>query len=83
MPARDPEATHHLDVKGTLCPVPLLLTRQLVRDLPAGAIVKVVGDDPEMVQDFSDWSLETTHRLLKIDRADPEIHCWVEVVSTD
>lgn len=70
-----------LDVIGMRCPIPLLLTRQLVRTLAAGARVEVVGDDPEMLDDFPAWSEESGHRLLEIGRVGELVRCLVEVAA--
>ncbi len=69
---------HHLDVSGTLCPVPLLMTARCVADLEPGARLWVVGTDPEMMVDLPRWCAETGHRLLEIDQEDGRVRCLLE-----
>lgn len=69
---------HRLDVTGTLCPVPLLLTARCLRGLDTGARLEVVGDDPEMLRDIPDWCRESGHRLLHIEQRAGLVRCLLE-----
>ncbi len=48
-----PEApTRRLDLLGFFCPVPVHETRKALREMTAGEIIEVTGDDPETLHDM-------------------------------
>ena len=53
-----------LDVRGTLCPVPVLRTAARVAKLPPGAVVEVLGDDPLMRLDLAAWCAREGHEVV-------------------
>ena len=73
-----PPAIETLDVRGLLCPIPVLRTAQRMRGLPPGARLEVVGDDPAIVEDMPVWCERTGHRLLRLDRDGDVVRCVVE-----
>ena len=58
-----------LDVRGTFCPLPVLLTERELRKLPPGARVTVLGDDPAIHGDVPAWCAETGHRLVALEES--------------
>jgi tRNA 2-thiouridine synthesizing protein A len=71
-------AQHHLDVRGLLCPVPVLMTARVMAGLPPGALLEVVGDDPDMLRDIPAWCAESGHRLLEARQVGRTIRCRLE-----
>jgi TusA-related sulfurtransferase len=69
---------HHLDVSGTRCPVPLLMTARCVEALAPGERLRIVGTDREMLVDLPRWCAETGHRLLEIHEDNGRVRCLVE-----
>jgi tRNA 2-thiouridine synthesizing protein A len=65
--ARD-RPDERLDVRGLLCPVPVLRTAARVRHLPAGALLEVVGDDPLMRLDLAAWCAREGHAVLAMEQ---------------
>jgi tRNA 2-thiouridine synthesizing protein A len=61
---------HRLDVRGLLCPVPVLMTAQAAARLPLGAVLEIVGDDREMLVDLPAWCEQSGNRLLAIRETD-------------
>ena len=57
-----------LDVKGLLCPLPVLKARKVLSRLPAGALLKIEATDPAAVIDFPHFCNETGHQLLDQNR---------------
>ena len=70
-----------LDVRGLLCPIPILRTAQRMRELEPGARLEVVGDDPGIVEDMPVWCEETGNRLLGLERDGALVRCLVEKKS--
>jgi len=63
-----------LDCRGLLCPEPLMLVRNRVRELPAGAVLAVVATDPSTRRDFSNFCRFMGHELLEDREADGLYH---------
>ena len=54
-----------LDTSGLSCPLPVLKARKRLRDLPAGARLRVLATDRDSLQDFQVFCEEAGHRLLE------------------
>lgn len=74
-------AAERLDVRGTLCPVPVRLTARRVAKLSSGERLEVVGDDPMIRIDLPAWCDEEGHRVVRMEmeEGDGEIRCVIEV----
>lgn len=57
---------HRLDVTGTLCPLPILLSAREMRKLQPGDLLEIVGDDPGIREDMPVWCERAGHRLLEL-----------------
>ncbi len=53
-----------LDVRGLICPLPVLKANKSLRSLAAGAVLRVLATDPASMQDFPAFCAETGHSLL-------------------
>ena len=53
-----------LDVKGLLCPLPVLKARKVLSGLEPGALLTVEATDPASVIDFPHFCTETGHSLV-------------------
>lgn len=58
------EQTWRLDCVGLLCPVPVIKTGRAVREVPIGATLQVLADDPGAELDLRDWCSANRHELL-------------------
>jgi tRNA 2-thiouridine synthesizing protein A len=65
-------------VLGLRCPVPVLMAARAIAELEPGAVLEVLGDDPEMERDFPLWCEEGGHRLLLLERRAAAIRCLIE-----
>ena len=54
-----------LDAIGLLCPLPVLKARKRLNQLPDGAVLQVIADDPAAVVDIPHYCREAGHRLLE------------------
>ena len=54
----------HLDVKGLLCPLPVLKARKALSALAPGSVLEVEATDPAAVIDVPHFCNETGHTLL-------------------
>jgi tRNA 2-thiouridine synthesizing protein A len=55
-----------LDLRGLICPLPVLRANKAMRDLAAGDAMRVLADDPAAPGDFRAYCETTGHRLVEI-----------------
>lgn len=53
-----------LDARGLLCPEPLMMLRNRVREMRDGEEIEVSATDPSTVRDFTDFCRFMGHQLL-------------------
>lgn len=61
-----------LDLRGLNCPLPILRTKQALRELTPGDLVRVVATDPHSVIDFTGFCDTTEHELIAHEEASGE-----------
>lgn len=54
---------NEIDARGLRCPLPVLRLRKVLADLPAGAQVDMLADDPMVLIDLPHFCAEAGHRL--------------------
>ncbi len=58
-----------LDVKGLLCPLPVLKARKILQGLTPGSLLAVEATDPASVIDIPHFCTETGHVLVEQSQA--------------
>jgi tRNA 2-thiouridine synthesizing protein A len=61
-------ADQKLDCLGLFCPMPVLKTRDAMKQMAVGQILEMTSDDPASEADMTSWAARTGHELLEIDR---------------
>jgi tRNA 2-thiouridine synthesizing protein A len=64
-------ADRKLDCIGLFCPMPILKTRDAMRQMGVGQILEMASDDPASEADMQSWTARTGHDLLEIDKHGP------------
>ena len=59
-----------LDLRGLVCPIPLVRTRQALMVVDSGATVCVLATDPASKGDFETFCEATGHLLLRNEEQD-------------
>lgn len=54
-----------LDVKGLLCPLPVLKARKRLGSMKAGAVLRLDATDPASVIDVPHYCAESGHELVE------------------
>ena len=67
-----------LDLKGLLCPLPVLRAQKALRALAPGARVVVLATDPSAVKDFAAFAEASGHALLESSEADGVYRFYLE-----
>ncbi|HEX2823342.1 MAG TPA: sulfurtransferase TusA family protein [Streptosporangiaceae bacterium] len=55
VPASAPVAALTIDALGRKCPIPIIMLAEQIRDIPLGAVVAVLADDPAAYTDIPSW----------------------------
>ncbi len=66
-----------LDVSAFNCPMPLLKTKQALRHLEEGKVLKVVATDAGSVRDFSVFIQHSEHQLLDMYEKDQSFYYYI------
>ena len=67
-----------LDTQGLLCPEPLMLVRNRVRDLESGQVLHIVATDPSTQRDFSNFCRFMGHEMLKAEVDSEILQFWIK-----
>jgi tRNA 2-thiouridine synthesizing protein A len=57
-----------LDCLGLFCPMPVLKTRDAMKQMAVGQILEMTSDDPASEADMKSWAARAGHELLEIDK---------------
>ena len=70
-----------LDLKGLLCPLPMVRVSQNIKNVPVGGIIRAVATDVGALADIPSWAKSTGNEVLKTDRQDKEITFYIKRVK--
>ena len=62
-PAPAPVAALTIDALGRKCPIPIIMLAEQIRDVPLGAVVAVLADDPAAYTDIPSWCMMKAHEF--------------------
>ncbi|CBL44321.1 SirA-like protein [gamma proteobacterium HdN1] len=71
--------THQYDARGLLCPLPVIRVQSLVKKLPEGDIVEVVGTDPGILHDIPAWCRVHGHTVLSTEQRGKDYYVTLKV----
>jgi tRNA 2-thiouridine synthesizing protein A len=72
-----PAADDELDATGLICPEPLMLVRNRVREMRSGQVLHVIATDPTTGRDFRDFCRFMGHTLVAERHAGPTLEYWL------
>jgi tRNA 2-thiouridine synthesizing protein A len=72
-----PPADAELDAMGLICPEPLMLVRNRVREMRSGQVLHVTATDPTTGRDFRDFCRFMGHTLLADRRSGSTLEYWI------
>lgn len=58
----------HVDAVGLVCPEPLMIVRNRVREMTSGQTISVEATDPSTVRDFTNFCRFMGHELIRDER---------------
>ena len=67
-----------LDCVGLYCPMPIVKTAKMIKEMKAGEVLEVIADDKGIKQDMPAWCQATGHECLGIEDSGREIKVFVK-----
>ena len=62
--AGQPQALVTIDALGRKCPIPIIMLAEQIRDVPVGAVIEVLADDPAAYTDVPAWCGMKSHEFV-------------------
>tara|TARA_Y100000590_G_scaffold373107_1_gene436631 strand:- start:1474 stop:1713 length:240 start_codon:yes stop_codon:yes gene_type:complete len=59
-----------LDVKGLVCPIPVLKTKQFISKMESGQVLEISATDPASKEDIPAWANRVGHEIIEINEED-------------
>ena len=73
------QTLHQLDARRLLCPIPVIRTKNAIRGLQAGDVLRVLATDPGVMHDIPAWCRIHGHVLLSAEVVEGEYRLCIEV----
>lgn len=70
-------ADRSLDCVGLFCPIPVLKTREVMKDMRLGEVLEMLSDDPGSDPDMKSWAQATGHELVDVSRRGVVYHFFI------
>ena len=69
---------HELDARGLLCPEPVMMLHNKVREMQAGEILLLLATDPSTQRDIPKFCTFLEHGLIASQSSEKEFFYWIE-----
>jgi tRNA 2-thiouridine synthesizing protein A len=66
--------TKSLDLKGLLCPIPVVKMAKAIKEVEVGQILEAYATDPGVMADIPAWCRTTGNELIAIEKLDKQFH---------
>lgn len=70
-----------LDLKGLLCPLPMVKVSQNINNVPVGGVIRAVATDPGSMADIPAWAKSTGNEVLSAEKQGNEFVFLVKRVK--
>ena len=67
-----------LDLKGLLCPLPMVRISQNINKVPVGGVIRAIATDPGSLADIPSWAKSTGNEILKSEKIDKDLVFYVK-----
>lgn len=68
-----------LDLRGLLCPLPVIKTQSQIRQMQPGEQLKILCTDPAAIHDIPAWCRVHQHRVISAEQNGREISLLIQV----
>jgi tRNA 2-thiouridine synthesizing protein A len=76
--AEDIKVDLELDLKGLLCPLPMVKVSQNIKNIPVGGVIRAVATDPGSLADIPSWARSTGNEVLKTEKEGKDLIFYVK-----
>lgn len=77
----DINADLELDLKGLLCPLPMVRVGQNIGNVPVGGVIRAVATDAGSMADIPAWAKSTGNEVLSAEKEGDEFVFYVKRVK--
>ncbi len=70
-----------LDLRGLLCPMPMVEVSKNAKKVPIGGIIRAVATDPGSLADIPSWAMTTGNEILKTEQEGKDIIFYIKRVK--
>ncbi len=63
-----------LNLKGLLCPMPIVKMAKAIKEIEIGQTLEAVATDPGVMADVPSWCRSTGNDLVSLDKVEKEFH---------
>lgn len=67
-----------IDVRGQICPYPLIALKKAINNMTSGQILKLITTDPISPDNVDLWCENTGNILLRVDLLNDEINIYLK-----
>lgn len=71
------KAATKLDLKGLMCPMPVVKIAQAIKTVQIGEIIEATATDPGVLADIPAWARSSGNELLSMEKLDNKEICFV------
>jgi tRNA 2-thiouridine synthesizing protein A len=66
--------TKTLDLKGLLCPMPVVKMAKAIKEVEVGQVIEAFATDPGVMADMPAWCRSTGNELVVLEKQDKQFH---------
>jgi tRNA 2-thiouridine synthesizing protein A len=74
-------ATKILDLKGLLCPIPIVKLSKAIKEVEIGQTLEAVATDPGVMADVPAWCRTSGNELVTLEKREKQFHFVVRRVK--
>lgn len=67
-----------LNLRGLLCPLPMVKVSQNIKNVPVGGVIKAIATDVGSLADIPSWARTTGNEVLRTDKDGKDIIFYVK-----
>ena len=76
--SEDTKCDLELDLRGLLCPLPMVKVSQNIKNIQVGGVIKAIATDPGSLADIPSWAKSTGNEILKTDKDGKDLIFYVK-----
>ena len=67
-----------LDLRGLLCPLPMVRVSQNISKVPIGGIIKAIATDPGSLADIPSWAKSTGNEMVRTEKIEKDLVFYIK-----